>query len=230
MADVLKETLKIAFIPGTGNMGKSLARNHAKAGWHVLIGSRSKDKAQLAVDELIDEHPELKLEAGTNSEVAAKADVVFWAPQGSFEDRYSLLKSLQKELTNKIIVDVTNILYMADEKQWGQTSSVLENQRELGAPAKWGFAYKSTFAKLLKSPKDTSGAPVHILIGGDDEAVLTIKALTESCGYKTINMGGLKESKIAELFGPRYVATIDNLNNGAQFNGYWMYTSSANQQ
>jgi predicted dinucleotide-binding enzyme len=149
MADVLKETLKIAFIPGTGNMGKSLARNHAKAGWHVLVGSRSKDKydllftdntnfylykindkicllnaleflidfliflfssrAQLAVDELIDEHPELKIEAGTNSEVAAKADVVFWAPQGSFEDRYSLLKSLQKELTNKIIVDVTNV-------------------------------------------------------------------------------------------------------------------------
>jgi NADP-dependent 3-hydroxy acid dehydrogenase YdfG len=47
MADVLKETLKIAFIPGTGNMGKSLARNHAKAGWHVLIGSRSKDKYDL---------------------------------------------------------------------------------------------------------------------------------------------------------------------------------------
>lgn len=32
---------------------------------------------QLAVDELTDEHPELKIEAGTNNEVAAKADVVF---------------------------------------------------------------------------------------------------------------------------------------------------------
>jgi alpha-beta hydrolase superfamily lysophospholipase len=77
---------------------------------------------------------------------------------------------------------------MADEKQWGQTSSVLENQRELGAPAKWGFAYKSTFAKLLKSPKDTSGAPVHILIGGDDEVTHLFLKLSSSDSLCNISL------------------------------------------
>ncbi len=44
--------------------------------------------------------------------------------QGSLEERHAALRGLQEELRGKIIVDVTNILYLPgmDDSKWGQVS------------------------------------------------------------------------------------------------------------
>ena len=46
----------IAIIGGTGKEGKGLAYRWAKAGHKVIIGSRSKEKALAAVNELQSQH------------------------------------------------------------------------------------------------------------------------------------------------------------------------------
>jgi hypothetical protein len=57
--------------------------------------------------------------------------------------RAATLKDLQPHLENKIIVDVTNIGYLIDESQWGQTSSMILNMATLeGLNAKWTCAWK----------------------------------------------------------------------------------------
>jgi len=218
--------LKLGFIPGTGNMGFALAKNHAKAGFQVFIGSRDIEKAKRAVGEiktLIGDNAQIT--PGTNKEVAAKSDIIFWAIQGPLEERHAQLASLKNELKNKIIIDVTNILYLfREEKYWGQISSVEQNIAALGVPAQWTFAYKSTFAKNLNSNIDESGAKRVICIGGDEPAVSTLKRLVEATGYETLNLGELKYAKIAELFGPIYLSEVDRLNGGKR--GYWYYGDS----
>ena len=43
---------KIAILGGTGALGTGLARRWAEAGFTVIIGSRSQENAQIAVDDL----------------------------------------------------------------------------------------------------------------------------------------------------------------------------------
>jgi len=66
------------------------------------------------------------------------------------EDREALLKSLASHLVDKIIVDVTNVLYFFGESDWGKISATLLNRDALGAPARWTTAFKATFAVCLE--------------------------------------------------------------------------------
>ncbi len=70
--------------------------------------------------------------------------------QGPLKDREELLKSLASHLVDKIIVDVTNVLYFFGESEWGRISSTLLNRDALGAPARWTTAFKATIAVCLE--------------------------------------------------------------------------------
>ncbi|KAK9904976.1 hypothetical protein WJX75_006813 [Coccomyxa subellipsoidea] len=52
------------------------------------------------------------------------------------ESNKVLLQSLQCELRDKIIVDVTNIFWVLGESEWGQVSSTLINKEALGVNAR----------------------------------------------------------------------------------------------
>jgi predicted dinucleotide-binding enzyme len=69
--------------------------------------------------------------------------------QGPLEAMEELLKSLASHLVDKIIVDVTNVLYLFGESEWGRISSTL-NRDALGAPARWTTAFKATFSVCLE--------------------------------------------------------------------------------
>jgi hypothetical protein len=77
--------------------------------------------------------------------------------QGPLKDREELLKSLASHLVDKIIVDVTNVLYFFGESEWGQISSTLLNRDSLGVPARWTTAFKATFAVCLQCSQKTLG-------------------------------------------------------------------------
>lgn len=215
--------LKVAFVPGTGRMGKLIATHLAKASISVFIGSRSAPNA-LQTARLLSEACSISVQGGSNSDAAAWANVIFWTPSGPLEDRDALLRSLSPHLENKIIVDVTNVAYFFDETQWGQTSSTLLNQKALGAHARWTTAFKSTFWKLLEELPDVQN-PHHTFVAGDDEeAVATTIALVESIpGFKAVRAGGLKNSKIVEMLGPRWILELDKLNGGGNFRSGWRY-------
>jgi hypothetical protein len=56
--------------------------------------------------------------------------------EAQLEGNKALLRSLQHQLRDKIIVDVTNIFWVLQEASWGQVSSTLINREALGAPAR----------------------------------------------------------------------------------------------
>ena len=103
-----KETLllAIAVLGGTGKEGKGLAYRWAKAGYRILIGSRSSEKAVTTASEIMELLEGSSSVVGTtNLEAAEQSDiVVLTVPYSAHRET---LESVKHLLQGKILVDVT---------------------------------------------------------------------------------------------------------------------------
>ena len=103
-----KETLllTIAVLGGTGKEGKGLAYRWAKAGYRVVIGSRSSEKAVKAASEIMELLEGSSSVVGTtNIEAADQAHIaVLTVPYSAHRDT---LEGVKSALKGKILVDVT---------------------------------------------------------------------------------------------------------------------------
>jgi NADPH-dependent F420 reductase len=97
---------KIAVLGGTGKEGKGLAYRWAKAGYAVVIGSRSKEKADITALELNEKLNGNKLiEAMENPDAASWCDLaVLTVP---YTAQLTLLENIKDELKGKILINVT---------------------------------------------------------------------------------------------------------------------------
>ena len=106
--DGIKEPLllTIAVLGGTGKEGKGLAYRWAKAGYKVLIGSRSEERAVTAASEIMELAEGSTSIVGTsNKEAAQLADIVVVSvPYAAHRDT---LESVKDVLKGKILIDVT---------------------------------------------------------------------------------------------------------------------------
>lgn len=96
----------IGLIGGTGKEGKGLAYRWAKAGYRIIIGSRSIEKATQAAQELSQLlSASCEVEGRINAEAAEMSDlVVITVP---FAAHAETLKTLKPHLQGKILIDVT---------------------------------------------------------------------------------------------------------------------------
>ena len=106
MGDTQGQIRTIAILGGTGKEGKGLAFRWARAGYRIIIGSRSIDKAQSAVAEICSYLPApASVEAMLNPEAAAAGDLaVLTVP---FAVHQEMLQGLKPYLQGKILIDVT---------------------------------------------------------------------------------------------------------------------------
>ncbi|MFC7220030.1 NADPH-dependent F420 reductase [Streptomyces polyrhachis] len=95
--------LTVGVLGGTGDQGSGLAYRFAKAGQHVVIGSRSAERARAAAREL-----GLGVEGADNEECARRADLVIVAVP--WEAHAETLEGLREALTGKLVVDCVNPL------------------------------------------------------------------------------------------------------------------------
>ena len=106
--DAVKEPLllTIAILGGTGKEGKGLAFRWAKAGYKVLIGSRSSERAVTAASEIMELAEGSTSIVGTsNHEAAQLADiVVLTVPYAAHKET---LESVKDVLKGKLLIDVT---------------------------------------------------------------------------------------------------------------------------
>jgi 8-hydroxy-5-deazaflavin:NADPH oxidoreductase len=103
MTDSLMMT--IAILGGTGKEGKGLAYRWARAGYKVVIGSRTAEKAEAAASELTEMLGDVSVEGLDNLAAAQKADlVVLTVPYAAHKDT---LLTVKDALQGKILVDVT---------------------------------------------------------------------------------------------------------------------------
>ena len=95
----------IAILGGTGDLGSGLARQWSRAGYKILIGSRTLEKGEAAAKALLNEFPDLNVTGHENLEACTSADlVVLTVP---FAHQISTLESIRAGLAGKILIDVT---------------------------------------------------------------------------------------------------------------------------
>ena len=98
--------MTLAVLGGTGKEGKGLVYRWAKAGFRVLIGSRSQEKAWVTANELIELIGSgTAIEGATNLAAAQQAEIVALAvPYTAHRETLELIKGV---LRGKILIDVT---------------------------------------------------------------------------------------------------------------------------
>ncbi len=107
--------MRVGVLGGTGPAGSGLAARLASVGVDVVVGSRSKDRADEACSAITERWPgrELALEAGANVE-AAEADVVVVATP--WDAAAATVTSVAKQLEGKVVISMANALAkMGDE-------------------------------------------------------------------------------------------------------------------
>jgi NADPH-dependent F420 reductase len=170
-SEVAVAGLTVAFLGGTGDQGRGLARRFAMAGHPVVLGSRQAEKAAAAAAELQQTVPDASLVTGvTNEEAATTGDVVVVAVP--WEGHEALIKGLAPSLAGKVVVDCVNP--MGFDKQGAFALPVPEGSAAQQAA---GILTESTIvaafhhvsAVLLLDPAVAS-IDTDVLVLGDDRA------------------------------------------------------------
>ena len=189
----------IGFIGGTGPEGRGLALRFAMAGEAVVIGSRSRERAQEAVEDVLGRAPDLAVTGAENADAAQSADTVFVAvPYSAHRDTVSGLGDLLK---GKTVVDV--VVPLAFEKGRVRALAVEEGsvaeQAQLLLPGgRVVGAFHSISAQELLVPDAAMDCDV-VVCADDAEARDRVMALAELIkGVRALDGGGLANSRYVE--------------------------------
>jgi hypothetical protein len=213
--------MKIAIIGGTGGQGLGIAIRFVQAGEDVIIGSRTIEKAQVAVDkvkDLLDDVGNLK--AAENADAAAEAELlVLTVPLAA---QKSTLLSIKEGAKGKTLLDATGPLESAIG---GSPITYLDL---------WDGAAAERSAKILKDANvicafnNISSAALmnftepidcDCLISGDDtdSKVVATELIEKIPGVNVIDCGPLARAKIIEKITPLLIGL--NIRNKTQFGG-----------
>lgn len=213
--------MKIAIIGGTGGQGLGIAIRFVQAGEDVIIGSRTIEKAQTAVDKVKDLLGDVKnVKAAENADAAEEAELlVLTVPLAA---QKSTLLSIKEGAKNKTLLDATGPLESAIG---GSPITYLDL---------WDGAAAERSAKILKDTNvicafnNISSAALmnfsepidcDCLISGDDadSKVVASELIEKIPGVNVIDCGPLERAKIIEKITPLLIGL--NIRNKTQFGG-----------
>jgi NADPH-dependent F420 reductase len=185
----------IAVVGGTGSLGSGLARMWAEAGYQVVIGSRSKEKAEAVAREL--EGGAGTVRGDDNRGAARAGDIVVLSVPYSSHD--AIVDELKAEVAGKIVVDATVPLVppkVAVVQLPEAGSPAVVAQRVLGPEARVVSAFHNVGAKKFQGGEK---ADCDVLVFGDDpaarEQVIELAGVVATRG---IDGGSLANSVAAE--------------------------------
>lgn len=182
----------IAIIGGTGDLGSGLAKVWSAAGYKVIVGSRSKEKAETAASEIGDDI------AGMSNIDAANAAtiVVLTIP---FENHTQTIAEIKDAVRGKIVVDATVPLVppkVSTVQLPAAGSAAQIAQRLLGDGVKVVSAFHNVGAKKLHSG---GRADCDVLVFSDDKVARNIVIeLAGAVARRGIAGGALANSAAAE--------------------------------
>ena len=185
----------IAILGGTGKEGSGLALRWAKAGYTVIIGSRSAERAQQAAAEI---NAQLGIDTarGMDNESAVRAGdlAVLTVPA---EAQMATLDGLKPALTGKILVDATARVDAKDPKPPTGKASARLAQDLLGAEVRVVAAFQNVPAHALKK-LDLELASDVLVCGDDPDARAEVAKLAEAAGMQAYEAGGLDNGIVVE--------------------------------
>lgn len=187
----------IGILGGTGKEGKGLAYRWAKAGYRVIIGSRSKEKAESAANELLALLESARIEGLDNLQAAHSADLlVLTVPFAVHKETLSFLKDALK---GKILVDVTVPLVpprVTRVQMPPSGSAAQEAQEILGPDIQVVSAFQNiSYEHLLH---DEAVECDVLVCGGNKNARSIVLHLVKDAGLVGWDAGPIENSVIAE--------------------------------
>lgn len=188
----------IAVLGGTGKEGKGLAYRWAKAGYRVLIGSRSSEKAVTAASEIMSLMDGSTSVVGmSNLEAAGQANiVVLTVPYAAHRDT---LESVKDVLKGKLLIDVTVPLVppRVTKVQMPPAGSAAQEAKEIvGEEVEVVAAFQNISHEHLLSDED-SGCDV-LVTGSSKEARDEALTLVEAAGLTGWDAGPIENSVVVE--------------------------------
>jgi len=197
------ETLPVlAILGGTGDLGTGLARRWAQAGYRVIIGSRTLEKAESARADLQEVMAErgvgdVSVEAMENMDAAKAADIVTLTVP--FSHQVSTLEYVRSALTDKILIDVTVPLVppkvgrvqLPEQGSAGQIAQSL-----LGEEVQVVSAFQNVAAHHLQ---EGHGLDCDVLVCGDKkDARERVIELVVAAGMRGYHAGPIANAAAAE--------------------------------
>ena len=187
--------LSIAVLGGTGKEGSGLALRWARAGYFVIIGSRSAERAGQAAAEINTQLQMDNAKGMDNESACREADIVVLTvpPEAQIET----LKGVKSLLTGKILVDATARVDAKDPKPPVGRAAAREAQDLLGADVRVVAAFQNVPAHALKK-LDVELASDVMVCGDDPEARAQVVKLAEAAGMQAYEAGGLDNGIVVE--------------------------------
>jgi NADPH-dependent F420 reductase len=198
--------MDITIVGGTGDEGFGLALRLAKAGEHVIIGSRSHEKGEGAAAKARAILGEGATVDGTsNEEAVAAVDVVLvTVPFAGQADTYRGLKSAFRQ--GAVVCDCTSPLATAiGGRAWQvvrpwQGSAAEQAEALLGKGVRMVSGFQTVSGGELQKVDETMEGDV-LLCGADPEAKATIGGLVEKIpNLRWVDAGALSMARIVETF------------------------------
>jgi NADPH-dependent F420 reductase len=185
----------IAIIGGTGDLGSGLAGRWTKAGYPIVLGSRARDKAVAAAQEM--PSGGAPITGDDNLGAAKSGDIVVIAVPYSNHD--AILAELKPVLAGKIVVDAVvplkppkvSVVQLPEE---GSAAAIA--QRILGDTARLVTAFHNIGAAKLRGEGEID---CDVLVCGDDkDARDLVITLADAAGARGVDGGALANSVAAE--------------------------------
>ena len=192
----------LAILGGTGDLGTGLARRWAQAGYRVIIGSRTLEKAEAAVADLQEVMAErgvaeVSVEAMENLAAAEASDIVTLTVP--FSHQASTLEYVKPALQGKILIDVTVPLVppkVARVQLPEQGSAGQIAQELLGEDVAVVSAFQNVAAHHLQ---EGQGIECDVLVcGNKKDARAEVIKLVEAAGMKGFHAGMIYNAAAAE--------------------------------
>lgn len=188
----------LAVLGGTGKEGSGLAARWSAAGYEVIIGGRSAEKAAAMAAELKAEIPTANLRGASNADAAAACDIAILTVP--FAAQRATALAVASELAGKILVDVTVPLVppkVARAQLPPEGSAAMGLALALGDGIRVVSAFQNISAWHLRDLRHRMDCDV--LVSGDDiEAREVVIGLAKAAGLNGIHAGPLCNALVAE--------------------------------
>lgn len=188
----------IAVLGGSGDLGSGLALRWARAGYPVIIGSRTAEKGEAAAATIQEKFPDASVRGTDNLAAATDGDIVVMTVPWSHHR--PTLKSIRDAVQGKVFVDVTvplvppkvSRVQMPPEGSAGKAA-----QEFLGPEVQVVSAFQNVAADHLA---DLDHDPdCDVLVAGNVVAAREqVVELVQACGMTGWHVGPIDNSTVAE--------------------------------
>ncbi len=188
--------LTIGLIGGTGNLGPGLASRWASAGYGVIIGSRSEEKAQGIAEELNKKLDIEGIRGMKNEDAIEAADICVLTVNQAAHGK--IIETIKDHLGGKILVDATARVDFRDPVPPEPPAAARIAQDVIGEAGTVVAAFQTVPAHALQK---NIGMPLDLdvlVCADDEEAAAEVIKLAEGADMRAFFAGGLDNAITAE--------------------------------